>query len=189
MRKNYRKSRADALPQKNYRLNEAILAPEVRLIDDQGEHRGVVSRQEALQLAHGAELDLVEIEPTAQPPVCKIIDYGRLKYAQEKELKKQRARQKKIEIKGIRLSLRIGDHDRDVRLVQSAKFLEQNDKIRLEVVLRGRERQRGDMAKGVIQNFINALEHKGFTLVVESPITLQGGKMSTVLAGKTHPHM
>ncbi len=184
MRKNYRKSRADDLPKKNYHLNETISAPQVRLIDENDEHKGVVSIQEALQLAHTAELDLVEIEPTAHPPVCKIIDFGRLRYAQEKELKKQRARQKKVEIKGIRLSLRIGDHDRDVRIAQSAKFLEQNDKIRLEVVLKGRERQRGGMAKEIIQNFIKELENKGFAIAVESPIALQGGKMSAVLGVK-----
>lgn len=184
MRKNYRKSRADDLPKKNYRLNEAIFAPEVRLIDDAGEHKGIVSIQEARAQAQTAELDLVEIEPTAQPPVCKIIDFGRLRYSQEKELKKQRARQKKVEIKGVRLSLRIGDHDRGVRMSQAAKFLEQNDKIRLEVVLRGRERQRGDMAKEIIEKCIKELEGKGFSLVIESPITQQGGKMSAVVGEK-----
>ncbi|MBI4272386.1 translation initiation factor IF-3 [Candidatus Uhrbacteria bacterium] len=184
MRKNYRKSRADDLPKRDYRLNEAISASEVRLIDENGEHKGVVSLQEALLLAHATELDLVEIEPTAKPPVCKIIDFGRLRYAQEKELKKQRARQKKVEVKGIRLSLRIGDHDRGIRVAQSVKFLEQNDKVRLEVVLRGRERQRGDMARELIQNFIKDLESKGLALLIESPITMQGGKMSAVLGLK-----
>ncbi len=183
MRKNYRKSRIDEV-KKNYKTNEAISAPEVRLIDEEGGHKGVVSLEEALTLARTMELDLVEIEPTAKPPVCKIIDFGRLRYAQEKELKKQRARQKKVETKGIRLSLRIGQHDLEVRIAQSAKFLEQNDKVRLEVVLRGRERQRGDMAREIIQNFIKELEGKGFALAIESPITLQGGKMSTVLGLK-----
>ncbi len=183
MRKNYRKSRVDEV-KRDYRINEAITAPEVRLIDENDGHKGVVSLQEALEISRTAELDLVEIEPKGNPPVCKIIDYGRLKYSQEKELKKQRAKQKKVEVKGVRLSLRISEHDLDVRLLQAARFLEQNDKIRIEIVLRGRERQRGDMARDIIKQFVKDLESKGFPLGVESPITIQGGRLSTVLGAK-----
>ena len=183
MRKNYRKSRVEEVT-KNYRINEAITAAEVRLVDERGEHKGVVSLEEALQISRDAELDLIEIEPKASPPVCKITDYGRLRYNQDKELKKQRAKQKKVEVKGIRLSLRISEHDRDVRLAQAARFLQQDDKIRIEMVLRGRERQRGDMAREIIQQFVKDLEVKGFPLSTENPVTIQGGRLSTVLGAK-----
>lgn len=183
MRKNYRKSRPEPI-KKHYRTNEAIRAESVRLIDEEGEHKGVMPLAEALQIARDLELDLAEIEPTANPPVCKIVDVGKLRYQQEKELKKQRAKQKKVEVKGIRLSLRISDHDRAVRVSQAAKFLEQNDKVKLEMVLRGRERQRGSMARDIIKDFIGELEAKGFSLGTEAPIAMQGGRLSTVIGVK-----
>ncbi|MBI2483907.1 translation initiation factor IF-3 [Candidatus Uhrbacteria bacterium] len=183
MRKNYRKSRPEPI-KKHYRINEAIRAESVRLIDEEGEHKGTMPFAEALKIARDLELDLVEIEPTADPPVCKIVDVGKLRYQQEKELKKQRAKQKKVEVKGIRISLRISDHDRAVRVSQAAKFLEQNDKVKLEMVLRGRERQRGGMARDIIKDFISELEAKGFSLGTETPVSMQGGRLSTIIGLK-----
>jgi len=184
MRKNYRKARVEPL-RKNYRSNEAIRAESVRLIDEANEHKGVMPLADALKIARDLELDLVEIEPTADPPVCKIVDSGKLRYQQEKELKKQRAKQKKVEVKGIRLSLRISDHDRAVRISQAAKFLEQNDKVKLEMVLRGRERQRGAMARDIIKDFITELETKGLSINSEAPVAMQGGRLSTVIGVKS----
>ena len=185
MRKNYR--RAVQQPQtKAYRTNKSITAPEVRLLDENDEHVGVVTLEEALQRASDSELDLIEIEPKANPPVCKLMDHGKLKYSLEKELRKQKARQKKVEVKGIRLSLRIGAHDRDVRLGQAKRFLEQNDKVRVEIVLRGRERAHTDLAKSIISQFVESLKAmtEGGTVATESPITVQGGRLNSIIGLK-----
>ena len=184
MRKNYR--RAVQQPQtKSYRTNRAITAAEVRLLDENDEHIGVVLIEEALQRASDAELDLIEIEPKANPPVVKIMDHGKLKYTLEKELRKQKARQKKVEVKGIRLSLRIGAHDRDVRLGQAKRFLEDNDKVRVEIVLRGRERAHIDLAKSIIGQFVESIKDvtEG-AIMTESPITVQGGRLNTIIGLK-----
>lgn len=184
MRKNYR--RAVSQPKTLvYRVNQQITAQEVRLLDENGEHIGVIPFEEALRKAQEMELDLIEIEPKANPPVCKLMDYGRLKYSLEKDLRKQKARQKKVEVKGIRLSLRIGQHDLDVRLGQAQRFLEQNDKVRLEMVLRGRERQHGDLARTIIAQFIATLKEKmDANIATESPITAQGGRLNTIIGIK-----
>lgn len=183
MRKNYR--RAVSQPQKReYRTNQAITATEVRLLDENGEHIGVVSIEEAIRRAQESECDLIEIEPKGTPPVCKLMDYGKLKYSLEKELRKQKAKQKKTEIKGIRISLRIGQHDLDIRLAQAHKFLEQNDKVKLEMVLRGRERQHTDLAREIIQKFIKSLEAQGLPVITEGAISVQGGRLSTIIGLK-----
>lgn len=182
MRKNYRK--AQVQPKRTYRINEQITASEVRLIDDEGTYIGVLPFQEALQKAREAEADLIEINPGAEPPVCKIQDFGRLKYNDEKELRKQKAHQKKVEVKGIRMSVRIGKHDLDVRVNQAQKFLEQNDKVKLEIVLRGRERQHADLARETLQLFLGALQEAGVATVIESVPTLQGGRFSTIIGPK-----
>lgn len=184
MRKNYRK--AVIQPKRQYRSNEAITVPEVRLIDENDLHIGVVPLHEALEKARVLEIDLVEIQPQAHPPVCKIIDLGKLKYSEEKELRKQKAKQKKTEIKGIRLSLRIGQHDIAVRLAQAKKFLEQNDKVRVELGLRGRERQHGALARKIIEDFIKAIEQEhGIHIFIETPVSMQGGRLSVIIGKKT----
>lgn len=163
-----------------------ITAPEVRLIDDNDEHIGVVSLQEALQRAVAAEGDLIEIQPQANPPVCRISDFKRLKYSMDKEWRKQRAKQKKVEVKCIRLSLRIGEHDLAVRQEQAKKFLEQNDKVKIELGLRGRERQHGALAREIIKKFIDALKADNkLNIAAEGDISFQGGRLSIVIGIKT----
>ncbi len=184
MRKNYRRAARDQRQKKDYRSNTSITAPEVRLIDENGEHAGVVTIEDAVRRAQELEMDLIEIEPKAEPPVCKIMDFGKLRYEMEKELRKQKARQKKTEVKGIRLSLRIGQHDRDVRLGQAQKFLEQDDKVKLEMVLRGRERQHADLARTIISEFVASLEERGVPVALEAPISVQGGRLSAVIGAK-----
>lgn len=184
MRKNYRRAQRDTRQKKDYKTNAAITAPEVRLIDENGEHAGVLTLEKAIARAQELEMDLIEIEPTAQPPVCKIMDFGKLRYEMDKEMRKQKAHQKKTEVKGIRLSLRIGQHDRDTRLGQAQKFLEQNDKVKLEMVLRGRERQHTDLAKSIITDFIASLEKRGLTVVLESPVSIQGGRLNAIIGPK-----
>lgn len=186
MRKNYRKSRARQEPARQYRINQMITAPQVRLIDENDAHIGVVSLQEALARATTAEGDLVEIQPQADPPVCRIADFRRLKYSMDKEWRKQRAKQKKVEIKCIRLSLRIGEHDLAVRKEQAKKFLEQNDKVKIDLGLRGRERQHGQLAREIIQKFIESLKKEhNLSVTTDGTITMQGGRLSVVIGLKT----
>lgn len=155
------------------------MVPEVRLVGAQGENVGVVTTAEALQMAEAADLDLVEVSPLAQPPVAKILDFSQFKYKQEKEIQRQKVKQKKQEMKGIRLSLRIGKHDQDVRLEHAARFLEDGDKLKIELPLRGRENQHQDLARQVIESFVKDLGAR-FKLVVEQPITKQGGRLSFI---------
>lgn len=155
----------------------------MRLIDEQGVNYGVIDIQKALELANERGLDLVEVSPLAKPPVAKIVDYSKLRYEEEKERRKDRAKQKKVEIKGVRLSLRIGDHDRENRLKQAERFLNQNDKVKIELILRGRERQHVDLAKKIINDFVAAIDQL-VGVVLEQSISIQGGKLSALVAKK-----
>ena len=167
--------------QKRYRTNQYIRVPEVRLIDENGQNIGVISTAEALALAQERGLDLVEVSPLANPPVAKIINYSKLKYQEEKERRKGRAKQKKVEVKGVRLSLRIGQHDVEVRLKQAQKFLADGNKVRIEIILRGREKGRADLARKNINNFIEALNQIK-PVKVEQPLSALGGKLSIIIA-------
>jgi len=126
----------------------------VRLIDENGEQVGVVPTEQALQLARERELDLVEIVPNTRPPVAKIMDFGKYQYQKAKEEQQQRAKQKKTEVKGIRLGLRTDEHDLDVRKKQAEKFLAQGNKVKIEIRLRGREKAHQPLAREILQNFI-----------------------------------
>ncbi|MEK7607085.1 MAG: translation initiation factor IF-3 [Patescibacteria group bacterium] len=163
-----------------FKYNAGIQAPEIRVIGAAGEHIGVFTREKAFQMAAEAGLDLIEINPTAVPPIAKLSDFGQFKYQQEKEMRKQKAHQKTIDIKGIRLSLRIGDHDIDVRRGQSKKFLDNGDKVRVEIILRGREKGHVDLARTIIENFVKSLED----VRVEQGFQRQGGVLSMIVAKK-----
>jgi translation initiation factor IF-3 len=166
-----------------YRANEAITAPEVRVIDEAGSYLGVMPVEQALAIARERELDLVEVSPKDNPPVCKVIDYGQFKYQKEKEVKAQKAHAKKVDIKGIRLSVKMGQNDFQTRVDQAKSFLEDGDKLKIEIMLRGREKEHGDIAKNRIQDFINQLQVT-YPLSVEQPITRNGGNVSTIVARK-----
>ena len=107
-----------------FRINEQIDNPEIRVIDDKDVQLGIIPTSQAMELARSRELDLVEVSPKAEPPVCKILDFGHFKYQKEKEVRKQKAQSHEVEIKGIRLSLRIGVGDLDIRRQQAKKFFE-----------------------------------------------------------------
>lgn len=169
--------------QSRYRVNEQISAPEVRVIDQEGKNLGIMPTSEALRLAQERELDLVEVFPKAEPPITKIIDYGKFLYQKEKEFRKQKTGQKKIETKGVRLSLRISPHDKEIRLKQAKEFLEKGDKVKIELILKGRERQYVGMAKDVINQFINSLKDV-IEIKIEQPLEMQAGKLSVTLGRK-----
>ena len=163
-----------------FRCNEQIRAPEVRVIGPDGAHIGTLPTAEALKMAEERELDLVEINPKAQPPTAKIMDFGQFKYQKEKEAKKIKSQQKKSTIKGIRLSVRISEHDKNVRLEQSKKFLEEGNKVKIDIILRGRERQHPELAKEQIQGFIKQIEDK-IKIKIEQNVIRQGNTVTAIL--------
>lgn len=121
----------------------------------------------------------MEVSPVAQPPVCRIVDFGKFVYQIERQDRKNKARQKKVELKGIRLSLRISDHDMEVRRDRSRKFLDAGHKVKIEVILRGRENQHRDRARALVEEFIKGL---GEGVKVESPVTLQGNRFNAIIS-------
>jgi translation initiation factor IF-3 len=169
---------------KSHRVNHFIKAPELRLIDENNANVGVVTTSQALAMALERGLDLVEVSPLANPPVAKILDFAKMKYQEEKERRKERAKQKPIEIKGIRLSLRIGEHDTDIRAQQALRFLGDGDKVRVELILRGRERQHTELAKTIMMKFVDTL-NAITPVMVEQAIGIQGGKLSLLLGKKS----
>lgn len=164
-----------------FRVNLQIIAPQVRVIDENGQPLGILNTREAIRLAEERGLDLVEVSPKAEPPVAKILDNGQFRYQKEKEAKKQKAQSHEVDIKGLRLSPRIGDHDFEIRCEQAKKFLERGDKVRPEIVLRGREKAHTDLAEEVIKNLIKNLETR-FPLRVEQPIQKQAGRITAIIA-------
>lgn len=166
-----------------YWINEKIRAPEVRLITDEGQNIGVIATSDALKMAREKELDLVEVSPKADPPIAKILDYGKFLYQKDKEARKQKAKQKKVEIKGIRLSLRISSHDKEVRLKKAKEFLQEGDKVKIEIILKGRERQYSNMAKDAVRQFIEEL-NESVPTKVEQDLVFQGGRFAAVVGKK-----
>ena len=129
----------------------------MRLIDENNKNVGVVETGNALKMAHEKGLDLIEIAPNIQPPVCRLMDYGKYQYKQSQQEKSQKGKQKKTETKGIRISLRISQHDLEIKVKQAEKFLKQNHKVRIEMILRGREKGLFEMARQKMQDFIKSL--------------------------------
>jgi translation initiation factor IF-3 len=129
-----------AAPQKEGpRINKEIRAREVRLIDEEGKNHGVVPVAQALELADSAELDLVEMDPTSDPPVCKILNYGRHRFLEQKRTAEARKKQKIVEVKEIKLRPGIDDHDYDTKMKAARRFFEEGDKVKVTLRFRGRE--------------------------------------------------
>lgn len=184
MRRVYRRPKPK--PQRDfYRINERIRVPEVRVITEDDGQLGVMSTAKALAMAKEQEMDLVEVSPKAQPPVCKITDYGRMKYQKEKQDQKQKAKQKKIDIKSIRLSLRISSHDFQFRLNQATKFLDRGDKLKIEIILKGREKRLRDKAMEIMDSFVNEIKkNEDFNIVIEQNLTRQVNGFNIVIVNK-----
>lgn len=184
MRRTHRRPKHQE-PVKTFRHNQGIRSEFVELIDEEGNHHGEVLTSKALAMAEEAGLDLVEVNPTSNPPMAKIMDYGQFKYERDKKIQKQKAHNKKQDTKGIRLSIRIGDHDLNVRREQAKKFLSKGDKLRIELPLRGRERQHPDLARELINKFVETLQaDPELTLAIEEGLTSQGGKFTMILVNK-----
>ena|SRR3989338_8875335 len=166
---------------KIYFYNEGIKSPMLLVLDTDGNNLGVMPTAEGIRIAREKELDLVEINPKSDPPVAKIIDFGQFRYTQEKEQRIRKAHQHVIEIKGIRLSLRIGAHDLEIRRLQTLKFLNNGDKVKIEIILRGREMQNSALAFENIKKFI-ADVNKEVAARVEQPSEKQGNKVTAIIA-------
>ncbi|TDH62629.1 translation initiation factor IF-3 [Dankookia rubra] len=163
------------------RVNEDIRVPQVRLIDQEGEMIGVMTAREAMQRAYDVGLDLLEISPNAVPPVCKITDYGKFKYEQQKKANEARKKQKVVEIKEVKVRPNIDDHDYDVKMRQMKSFIGEGDKVKVTLRFRGREMAHQDLGIKVLERIRVEL---GETIKVEQMPRLENRQMIMVLAPK-----
>ena len=160
-------------------INEQIRDREVRLIGESGEQLGIMPSKDALKLAKDAGLDLVKIAPTAKPPVCKIVDYGKFRYEQARKEKEAKKKQKIVEIKEIRLSPNIDTNDLNTKVNNARKFLEKGNKVKITLRFRGREMAHINATKHILDDFAEELKD---IAVIEKPAKLEGRSMSLILA-------
>ena len=165
------------------RVNERIKVPQVRVINEQGEMVGIMLTSEALAAARAEGKDLIEISPKADPPVVKILSYDKYRYQLEKAESAKRKNQKRVEVKGIRLSVRIGQHDLDFKANQALKFLGQGNKVKIELFLRGRERANVGYAFEVLEKFLQTLPAD--KRLVEQPPKKLGNLIPAIITPKT----
>ncbi len=161
------------------RINENITAKQVRLIDANNENRGIVFLKQALAMAEEEGLDLIEISPQANPPVCKILDFGKYRYEQQKRKAEAKKNQKVIEIKELKLRPMIDTHDYEVKVKQATKFLEQGNKVKFTMRFKGRELSANDMGKQVLIKLVEDLENIS---KVDSEMKLEGKQMTMILS-------
>ncbi len=163
------------------RINEQIRVREVRLIDDKGEQKGIVPTLEALNMARELSLDLVEVAPTANPPACKILDYGKYRFEMEKKLRESKKKQKLQELKEIRMQPKIDDHDLDFKSKHVKEFLADGDKVKVTIRFRGRELAHTELGLVVLKDVLSKL---GDDYVIEKQPAMEGRFMSMTLAPK-----
>lgn len=166
---------------KQLRVNERIRVREVRLVDEEGRQVGIVPTRDALQRARDVGMDLIEVAPNANPPVCRIMDYGKFKYEQAKREKEAHKKSKQAEMALIRVRPNIDDHDFNVKLKNARKFLEEGDKVRIFVVFRSREFTHPEFGRKLLGRFIEQLAD---VANVEKPIGMEGRQMTLVLVPK-----
>lgn len=167
---------------KDLLINEGIRARNVRLIGDDGEQKGIVSTRDALELARDKNLDLVNVAPNANPPVCKIMDYGKYKYEAIKKEKEARKKQKVVNVKEIRLSPVIDTHDLEVKANRANKFLDNGDRVKVSVRFRGRQLGHKDIGREVLEEFTKLTNEHG---VVEKRPAMEGRSMVMFLMAKS----
>ncbi len=161
-------------------MNERIRSAEVRLIDENGENHGVVSTEKALEMAEEADLDLVLVGQNQDIPVAKILNYGKYKYELEKKAKEAKKKQHTVDIKEVKVRYKIDTHDYQVRIKNINKFIAQGNKVKIVVMLRGREMQHSNLAFDLANKFMADLE--GDTIVVEKKPQLEGRNVTLFLA-------
>jgi translation initiation factor IF-3 len=166
---------------KDVRINEMIRIKEVRLIDDKGEQRGVVSVSEAMNLAKEAGLDLVEIAPQANPPVCKILDYGKYKFDQEKKQREAKKKQKQVKLKEVRMQPMIESHDLGFKTKHVREFLDAGNKVKVTVRFKGRQLAHTELGKDVLDKVLDILD--GAYNLDKAPM-MEGRFMSMIISPK-----
>ena len=163
------------------RTNERIRVPQVRLIGPEGNQMGIVSTQKALEIAEQSELDLVEVAPQASPPVCRIIDFSKFKYDQEKKEKEAKKHQRHTKLKEIRLKPNIDEHDLQVKVKHALEFLKKRDKVKVSLFFRGRQMEHLDIGRKIVDKFIQEIQADG---QVEKEPFLMGRVISFVISPK-----
>jgi translation initiation factor IF-3 len=169
------------LASKELRINEQIRVREVRLIDSEGEQKGVVAIADALQLAKDVGMDLVEIAPQASPPVCKILDYGKYKFELEKKNRESKKKQKLIKMKEIRMQPKIEEHDLQFKSKHVKEFLEEGNKVKVTIRFRGRELAHTERGRVVLEKVLVLLED---SFILEKEPLMEGRFMSMVVGPK-----
>jgi len=170
------------LADKGLRVNEQIRVREVRLIDEEGGRTGIVPTREALELAKERDLDLVEVSPNANPPVCKILNYGKYRFEQEKRLRDSRKSQKALKNKEIRMQPKIGSGDLDTKAKHVQEFLDEGNKVKVTIRFRGRELAHTELGYDVLNEVTKRLREGSFA--VEKPAAMEGRFMSMTLNSK-----
>jgi len=170
------------LADKDLRINEQIRVREVRLISDDGEQQGILPTLEALRMAKEQALDLVEVAPQAVPPVCKILDYGKFKFENEKTVRDSKKKQKLLKLKEIRMQPKIDDHDLDFKSKHVREFLAEGNKVKVTVRFRGRELAHTELGLDVLKDVLKRIEGE---YAMDKPPSMEGRFMSMVLSPKT----
>jgi translation initiation factor IF-3 len=166
---------------KGLRINEQIRVREVRLIDNDGSQKGIISTIEALKMAKEQELDLVEIAPNATPPVCKIIDYGKYRFEQEKKLRDSKKNQKVLKLKEIRMQPKIASGDLDFKSKHIKEFLDDGNKVKVSIRFRGRELAHKELGEEVLNAVLKRLEGE---YVMDKTPAMEGRLMSMTISPK-----
>jgi translation initiation factor IF-3 len=160
-------------------INEQITAPRVRLIGADNEQLGIVRREEALRIAQEASLDLVEVAPDANPPVCRLMDYGKFKYRESKKAHEAKLKQKQIQVKEIKIRPATDEGDYQIKLKNLFRFLEEGDKVKVTLRFRGREMAHQELGRAVLERIEQDIEGKG---IIEQRPKLEGRQMVMVVA-------
>lgn len=174
----FRQMEGAAISTQDFRVNETIRIPEVRVIDHKGNNVGVISIREALQMAHDAELDLVEVSPNANPPVCRVMDFGKFLYERTKKEKEAKKAQTKIEIKEIRLRPKTNEHHRSFKTRDARRWLDDGMKVRVTIRFRGREITYPELA---LEDLREIAEELSDIALIEQTPSLEGRVMSMLL--------
>ena len=170
-----------AISKDSLRINEEIRIREVRVTDSNGEQLGIMLTRDALRLAEEQHLDLVEVAPKARPPVCRIMDFGKYRYEQQKRDKEARKKQKVVTIKEVKLRPNIEQHDFDVKLKSAMRFIEEGNKVKVTIMFRGRELSHPELGSEILNKMASAL---GDTVNVERTAKLEGKNMTMILSPK-----
>ena len=163
---------------RQYKVNEQIRSPRIRVIGDDGEQLGLMSVDQALQLARQNGVDLVEVAPNADPPVCRLLDYGKLRYLYSKKERESRKSQKNTELREVRFRPNIGDHDLDAKLRKVKEFIEDGSKVKLTVRFRGREAVHQQLGLSLLKRVADELKEE---VRLEKPPAMEGRALSMIL--------